>query len=67
MTNYFKSEKMNILVTGALGHIGSGFIRKLNTLKGIGRIYLIDNLTTMRYSTYLIYQKVSHLNLLCQC
>ena len=51
MTNDFKSAKMNILVTGALGHIGSGFIRKLNTLKGIGRIYLIDNLTTMRYSS----------------
>ena len=45
------NEKTNILVTGALGHIGSAFIRRLNSLNGIGRVYLIDNLTTMRYSS----------------
>lgn len=40
---------MNVLVTGALGHIGSRLIRDLAGADGIGRIRLFDNLSTQRY------------------
>ena len=35
---------MNILITGALGHIGSSLLSKINEIKNIKKIYLIDSL-----------------------
>ena len=34
---------MNIVITGALGHIGSGLIRKISQVKNLKKVYLIDN------------------------
>lgn len=34
---------MNILVTRALGHIGSKLIYSLNKIKSLKEVYLIDN------------------------
>ncbi len=43
---------MKLLVTGALGHIGSAVIRKLPTALGIiDEVIMIDNLSTQRYSS----------------
>jgi len=35
---------MNILITGALGHIGSSLITRLNEIKNLKKIYVIDSL-----------------------
>jgi nucleoside-diphosphate-sugar epimerase len=35
---------MNLLITGACGHIGSYLIHNINKIKNIKKIYLIDNL-----------------------
>ena len=40
---------MKIVVTGALGHIGSQLIRELPTMFPGSKIVLIDNLSTQRY------------------
>lgn len=40
---------MKIVVTGALGHIGSRLIRELPTIFPDAKIALIDNLSTQRY------------------
>ena len=40
---------MKILITGALGHIGSSLFRKLEKNKKISKIYLVDNLISQRY------------------
>lgn len=40
---------MKIVVTGALGHIGSRLIRELPTMFSEAEIVLIDNLSTQRY------------------
>lgn len=43
---------MKILVTGALGHIGSGLIRALpHLIPSIKHIVLVDNLSSQRYSS----------------
>ncbi len=42
---------MNILVTGALGHIGSQLIRDLPRLFPGSRLILLDNLSTQRYAS----------------
>ena len=34
---------MNLLITGALGHIGSGLIEKLEKIKKLNNIYLLDS------------------------
>ena len=34
---------MNIVITGALGHIGSGLIQKISKVKNLKKVYLIDN------------------------
>jgi UDP-glucose 4-epimerase len=39
---------MNLLITGALGHIGSRFIRSIPTDR-YNNVYLVDNLSTQRY------------------
>lgn len=41
---------MKILITGALGHIGSGFIHSLRPAD-VERVVMIDNLATQRYSS----------------
>ena len=38
-----------ILITGALGHIGSALVRDENLLQGCRALYLVDNLQTERY------------------
>ena len=42
-------DKKNILVTGALGHIGSKLIREYAYRKDIGTIKIYDDLSTNRY------------------
>ncbi len=42
---------MKILVTGALGHIGSQLIKKLNENCSISHIVMLDNLSTQRYTS----------------
>ena len=42
---------MKIIVTGALGHIGSFVIRQLNTQFPSSEIIIVDNLMTQRYSS----------------
>ena len=37
---------MNILISGALGHIGSGILHKLNKIKNLKNVYLVDNLSS---------------------
>ena len=34
---------MNLLITGALGHIGSKLIYSLDKIKNLKKVYLIDN------------------------
>ena len=41
---------MNIVITGALGHIGSRFIHDLRP-GDFGRVVLVDNLATQRYAS----------------
>jgi nucleoside-diphosphate-sugar epimerase len=42
---------MKILITGGLGHIGSYIIQNISKIKKIKKIYVIDNLSTQRYSS----------------
>jgi len=41
---------MNICITGALGHIGSGLIRNLN-IPSLKKVHLVDNFFTQRYAS----------------
>jgi UDP-glucose 4-epimerase len=41
----------HLLVTGALGHIGSALIREPLLLQGFDRITMVDDLSTQRYSS----------------
>ena len=43
-------NKMKILITGALGHIGSGLIRSINK-EDFEKVYMLDNMSTQRYSS----------------
>ena len=42
---------MKILITGGLGHIGSYLIQNIKKINYIKKIYIIDNLSTQRYSS----------------
>ena len=42
-------DRKNILVTGALGHMGSKLIRKYAEREDIGRVIMLDDLSTQRY------------------
>lgn len=44
---------MNLLVTGAMGHIGSKLINVLSSLKKIKRIVIIDNFSSERYISFI--------------
>ena len=48
---------MNILITGALGHIGSKLLRYLKKNKKINKILLVDNLTTNKSSSLFFLKK----------
>lgn len=48
---------MRILITGALGHIGSKLLRELPKNKNIKKIYLIDNLSTNKFSSLFLLKK----------
>ena len=42
---------MKILITGGLGHIGSYILHNINKIKIFKKIYVLDNLSTQRYSS----------------
>lgn len=42
-------RKRHLLITGALGHIGSALIRDTDSLTNVERITLVDDLSTQRY------------------
>lgn len=42
---------MKILITGACGHIGSYVIRKIDNIKKLKELIIVDNLNTQRYSS----------------
>tara|TARA_X000001036_G_scaffold402552_1_gene408425 strand:+ start:458 stop:1390 length:933 start_codon:yes stop_codon:yes gene_type:complete len=42
---------MKILITGGLGHIGSYILKNIKKLRIVKKIYIIDNLSTQRYSS----------------
>lgn len=44
-------KKQNLLITGALGHIGSKFIHNLDCNQNIDKVVLLDNFATLRYSS----------------
>lgn len=44
---------MNLLITGAMGHIGSKLINKLSSKKKIKKIYIIDNFSSERYISFI--------------
>ena len=41
---------MKILISGALGHIGSFIINDLIKIKKVKKIYLVDNLSNQRFN-----------------
>ena len=43
---------MNILITGAFGHLGSSLLNNLSGKKEIKKIFIIDNFLTQRYCSY---------------
>lgn len=42
---------MKILITGGLGHIGSYLLENINKIKKVNKIYVIDSLSTNRFSS----------------
>ena len=42
---------MKILITGGLGHIGSYLIQNFKKIKGIKKIYIIDNLKSNKINS----------------
>ena len=42
---------MKILITGGLGHIGSYIIQNISKIKKIKKVYILDNLSTQRFSS----------------
>ena len=44
---------MNIIISGAFGHIGSFLLNKFQKNDKIKNVLLIDNFLTQRYSAYL--------------
>ena len=48
---------MKILITGGLGHIGSYLLHSINKIKILKKIYILDNLSTQRYSSLFLIPK----------
>ena len=48
---------MNILITGACGHIGSYLVENLHKIKKVKKALLIDNLESNRLDTLFNYKK----------
>ena len=44
---------MNIVVTGAMGHIGSKLINRLSKLNKIKKIVIIYNISSERYISFI--------------
>ena len=42
---------MNILITGACGHIGSYLVHNVHKIKGVKKVYLVDDLKNGRINT----------------
>ena len=53
---------MNILITGACGHIGSYLVENLHKIKKVKKAFLIDNLESNRLDTLFNYKKKIKLN-----
>ncbi len=51
---------MKIVVTGALGHIGSRLILELPTMFPGAEIVLLDNLSTQRYCSLFYLPETGH-------
>ena len=49
LKNIRKKKKMKIIITGALGHIGSKLVRDLPSSFHDSELVMLDNLTTQRY------------------
>lgn len=43
---------MNILITGAAGHIGSFFVDNIQKIKKIKKVYFLDNLSNQRFNIF---------------
>ena len=52
---------MKIIITGACGHIGSYVTDKINQIKKIKEVILIDNLNSQRYSSLFNLKKILNL------
>jgi len=52
---------MNLLITGACGHIGTHIIKNLDKIKKIKKTFLIDNLQSNRHNSLFNNRKKSRL------
>ena len=43
---------MNIIITGACGHIGTFLAEKIRDVRNIKNIYLIDNISSKNYNFF---------------
>ena len=44
-------SKMNLLITGSCGHIGSYILENINKIRFVKKIYIVDDLSTNRYNS----------------
>ena len=51
MESEFCGVGLNVLVTGALGHIGSALVRSKDFLNQCEEVYLLDDLSSQRYTS----------------
>ncbi len=52
---------MNILITGACGHIGSYLVHNVHKIKGVKKVYLVDDLKNGRINTLFNSKKKNNL------
>jgi UDP-glucose 4-epimerase len=50
---------MNIIITGACGHIGTFLAEKIKNVKNIKNIYLIDNISSKNYNFFFKKKKIT--------
>ena len=58
---------MNILITGAFGHIGSLLLKKLINKKNIKKIIIIDNFKNSRYNSFIDLKKKKNKSFCRRC